>query len=68
MQILADQQEQLCTDTGCSLEDLLETMEDKDKWRERERERERESELAAHDDDDDDDKGFIVVLKELFRK
>ena len=30
----------VCTDTGCSLEGLPETMVDKDEWRERERERE----------------------------
>ena len=29
---------QLCADTGCSLEDLPEVMDDKDEWRERERE------------------------------
>ena len=28
----------LCTDTGCSLEDLLEAIYDRDEWRERERE------------------------------
>ena len=30
--------QQHCTDTGCSLEDLLETMDDKDKWWKRVRE------------------------------
>ena len=35
--------QQLCTDTGCSLEDLTRVMNDRDIWRERERERERES-------------------------
>ena len=36
MQVLANQLEQqlLCIDTGCCLEDLLEVMDDKDKWRE----------------------------------
>ena len=32
----------LCTHTGCSLGDLPETVDDRDKWWERERERERE--------------------------
>ena len=42
-QVLNDQlEQQLCTDTGCSRENLLEAMDDGDKWRERERERERE--------------------------
>ena len=36
--------QQLRTDTGCSLEDLSEAIEDRDKWREREREKERERE------------------------
>ena len=31
-------QPQLCTDTGCSLEDLPEAMDDRDKWWERVRE------------------------------
>ena len=35
-------QQQLCTDTGCSLEDQLEAMDDRVEWWERERERERE--------------------------
>ena len=30
--------QQLCMDIGCSLEDLLETMDDRDEWRERVRE------------------------------
>ena len=28
--------QQLCTDTGCSLEDLQEATDDRDEWRERE--------------------------------
>ena len=32
--------QQLCTDTGCSLEDLPEVIEDRDEWQERERVRE----------------------------
>ena len=36
-------QRHLCTDTGCSLEDLPEAIDDRDEWRERERERERKS-------------------------
>ena len=36
--------QQLCPDTGYSLEDLPETMDDRDEWREREKERERERE------------------------
>ena len=32
--------QQLCTDTGCNLEDRSEVMGDRDEWRERERERE----------------------------
>ena len=41
-------------DTGCSLEDLPEAMEDREKWRER---ASGKSVLAAwqNDDDDDDD-------------
>ena len=35
-------QQQLCTDRGCSLEDLPEVMDDRDWWRERGRQRERE--------------------------
>ena len=31
-------QQQLCTDTGCSLEDLPEAMDDRDKWQEKVRE------------------------------
>ena len=38
---------QLCADTGCSLEDLLGAMDDRDRWRERERERERVREIHA---------------------
>ena len=34
---------QVCTDTGCGLEDLPEAMDDRDELQERERERERES-------------------------
>ena len=35
-------QQQFCSDTGCSLEDLPRVMDDRDRWKERERERERE--------------------------
>ena len=48
--VLADQQD-LCTDIGCSLENLPEVMDDRDGWRERESEK---SVLAARLDDDDD--------------
>ena len=37
---------QLCTDTRCSLEDLLEAMDDGFRLQEREREREREREIV----------------------
>ena len=36
--------QELCMDTECCLEDLSETMDDRDKWQERERERKRERE------------------------
>ena len=36
--------QQLCTDTGCSLEDLPKAMDDREREREREREKERERE------------------------
>ena len=50
--------QQLCEDTGCSPEDLLEAMNDREKWRERVR----ISVLAArHDDDDDDDRCLITL-------
>ena len=42
--------QQLCADTGCSLEDLPGAMNDRDGWRESER-----SVLAVRHDDDDDD-------------
>ena len=35
VQVLADQH--FCMDTGCSLEDLLEAIDDRDEWRERRR-------------------------------
>ena len=41
--------QQLCVDTGYSLEDLPEVMDDKDEWQES-----RKSVLAARHDDDDD--------------
>ena len=55
--------QQLYMDSGCSLEDMLEAMENWDKLREREREWEREKERETgkfvhaewHDDVDDDD-------------
>ena len=47
-------QQQLCTDTGCSLEDLPETTDDRRMARERERERElgKSMQPALYDDDD----------------
>ena len=54
---------QFCTDTGCSLEDLPETMVYRDGWRERERERESgKSVLSAWLDDDDDDSFYCIIL------
>ena len=47
--------QQLCTDTGCSQEDLLEAMDNRDELWEREREFGK-SVLAARQDDDDVDK------------
>ena len=44
--------QQLCTDTGCCLEYLLEVKDGWDEWREREGGRIRET--RARDDDDDD--------------
>ena len=38
---------QLCLDTGCSLEDLQDAIDDRDKWRER-------LLVGQHDDDNDD--------------
>ena len=35
-----ENQQDLCADTGCSLENLLGTIDDRDGWRERERKRE----------------------------
>ena len=43
--------QQLCEDTGCSLEDLPGAMNDREKWREKVR----DIRAARHDDDDDDD-------------
>ena len=40
--------QQLSKDMGCSPEDLLEAMNDREKWRER-----------VNDDDDDDDDSFL---------
>ena len=40
--------QQLCEDTGCSLEDLEEVMNDREKWREEVRD------IRAGDDDDGD--------------
>ena len=34
-QVLDNDLQQLCSDTGCSLEDLLEVMNDRDEWREK---------------------------------
>ena len=56
--------QQLCTGTGCSLEDLPEMRDDRDKWQEREREREREREsgksvLAEQHDADDIQLNFL---------
>ena len=43
-------QQQLCTDTGCWLEDLSEVMDDRDEWWERERESGKSVLAAWHDD------------------
>ena len=48
----------LCADTGCSLEDLLRVMPDRDKLQERERERERERDLRRQHD-------LIYILSSL---
>ena len=45
-------QQQLCANTGCSLEGLPEAMKDRDWWQVRVREIRA---AAWHDDDDDDD-------------
>ena len=55
--------QQLCSDTGCSLEDLPKVMNDRDEWWESEREREREREsrksvLVAWFYDD-----IIIIIK-----
>ena len=51
-QVLDNQQElevqQLCTDTGCSLEDQAEAMDYIDEWRERQRERDRVREIRSN--------------------
>ena len=44
-------QHQICTDTGCSLEDLPEAMNDRDRWRERERELGESVFTARHDNE-----------------
>ena len=44
---------QLCTDTGCCLEDLPETMDYRDEWREIKSESGRSVLAALHDDDDE---------------
>ena len=41
--------QQLCEDTGCSAEDLLEAMNDREKWRERVKD---SVKATRHDDDD----------------
>ena len=46
--------QQLCADTGCSIEDLQRAMDDRDEWRERIR----EIRVAVRHDDDDDDDDF----------
>ena len=48
--------QQVCADTGCSLADLPETMDDRDEWRE---ERQGKSLLASELDDDDDIHTYI---------
>ena len=57
--------QQLCMDTGCSLEYLPEAMDDRDGWRERERELGKSVWEAWHDDGDDDDdilsQAFYIV-------
>ena len=54
--------QQICADTGCSLEDLLGPMVDRDRWRERESGK---SMPSAQLDDDDDDEFWLynVSLK-----
>ena len=50
--------QQLCAGAGCSLEDLLGAMDDRDGWRERVR----EIVLAARNNDyDDDDNGWYAI-------
>ena len=45
--LIGTYRQQLCRDSGRSLEDLLGVMNDRDEWGERERERERESQRKA---------------------
>ena len=56
-------QQQFCTDTGYSLEDLLEALDDRDEWWEIDRERGGRI-TKIHDDDDDDD----ICTTPFFRK
>ena len=45
--------QQVCTDTGCCLEDLSEATDDRDEWREKDFGK--PVLVTQHDDDDDDD-------------
>ena len=44
-------EQQLCTNTGCRLEDLPEVMEDRDEWQERESGK--SVQAPPHDDEED---------------
>ena len=57
--------QQICTNTGCNLEDLLGAMDDRDEWRERES---RKSVLAARLDDNDDYKRKQFFYYEISNK
>ena len=56
--------QQLCADTGYSLEDLPGTMDDRDGWRERGRESGRSVLASWHDGDDD--YGCIAILETIY--
>ena len=55
--------QQLCTDTGCSLEDLQEAMDRDEKW---ERESGKSVLATLHDDDDDDNLLFSTLSFQIF--
>ena len=59
--------QQLSTDTRCSLDDLLEAMDERERETERERQREfGKSVQAAWDDDDDNIEGGLKKLRVSF--